>query len=615
MARSERVVFAFRALGEAAQASALPEGADSVAPSGQDLVGVGLMADVPDDAIGRRVEYVVERHRQFDDPEACAQMPAGHRNRADRLGAQFAGDLGEVARAQFAQIGGRADLIQERRQRLVTIVPRARRFLLRYALKKQTYTNTAVRGNCGASAITAREKPPASHGLAQAAPGMSEFRCDDVVPPLLAIGGRASQICLMMLFPAAALDDPDIYAPDGPYAFARLALSLLISTLVGAGMWAVIVVLPQAQLEFGVDRAAASLPYTVMMCTLAFASIALGRMTDRGGIAVPMAISGASLGVGFVLAGYAPNLMVFSAAHLLIGVGAGTGFGPMMADISHWFVKRRGLAVVVVASGNYLAGTVWPLLMSLTMPLIGWRATYAGIGLIIAATVLPLALLMRRRPSAAVIDEAEEATRAARADAGISPRLLLVLLVLAGFSCCVAMSMPQVHLVAYCGDLGYGVARGAEMLSLMMLLGIVSRIGSGIVADAIGGAPTLMIGSFMQGVALMLYLYFNGLTSLFVVSGIFGLFQGGIVPMYAVICRELLPPRQAGAVIGLVVSATIFGMAFGGYASGVIFDLTSSYRMAFLNGVLWNALNFAIVAWLFWRRQRRSPTGRLLPAA
>ena len=174
--------------------------------------------------------------------------------------------------------------------------------------------------------------------------------------------------------------------------------------------------------------------------------------------------------------------------------------------------------------------------------------------------------------------------------------------------------MPQVHLVAYCGDLGYGVAHGAEMLSLMMALGIVSRIGSGFVADAIGGSATLMIGSFMQGVALALYLYFDGLTSLFVVSGIFGLFQGGIVPMYAVICRELLPPRQAGAAIGLVVSATIFGMAFGGYFSGVIFDLTSSYRMAFLNGLLFNVFNFAIVAWLFWRRQRRAPAGALLAA-
>jgi MFS family permease len=418
----------------------------------------------------------------------------------------------------------------------------------------------------------------------------------------------------MIRTPAKSLSTASRYAPDGPYAVGRLGLSLLIGALVGVGMWAVIVVLPQAQLEFGVDRSAASLPYTLMMCGLAFGTIVLGRMADRRGFAVPLAVAASIQALGFVLAGYAPNLAVFSAAHVLIGVGAGTGFGPLMADISHWFVKRRGLAVVVVASGNYVAGVIWPLLMSAAMPLIGWRATYAGIGLILAATVLPLALMMRRRPSAAVIAEAERATRAARAEVGISPRLLVFLLVLAGFSCCVAMSMPQVHIVAYCGDLGYGVTRGAEMLSLMLLLGIVSRIGSGFVSDAIGGSATLLIGSFMQGVALTLYLYFDGLTSLFVVSGIFGLFQGGIVPMYAVICRELLPPREAGAKIGLVVSATIFGMAVGGYASGLIFDLTSSYRMAFLNGVLWNAFNFAIVGWLFWRRRRGTPRLQLAAA-
>jgi MFS family permease len=413
---------------------------------------------------------------------------------------------------------------------------------------------------------------------------------------------------------SSPLKSADRYAPDAAYAFARLGLSLLLATLIGVGMWAVIVVLPPAQSDFGVDRSQASLPYTVMMCALAFSTIALGRMTDRHGIVLPLVISAVALGLGFVLAGTAPNLPMFAAAHALIGAGAGTGFGPMMADISHWFVRRRGLAVVVVASGNYFAGTIWPFVMSLTMPLIGWRGTYAGIGVIVAATVLPLTLAMRRRPPAAVYEQAEAATEAAGGDVGLSPRLLLVLLVLAGFSCCVAMSMPQVHLVAYCGDLGYGVARGAQMLSVMMALGIVSRIGSGFVADTIGGAATLLIGSFMQGVALLLYLYFNGLESLFVVSAIFGLFQGGIVPMYAVICRELLPPRQAGAAIGLVVSATILGMAFGGYVSGLIFDLTGSYRMAFLNGVMWNGFNFAIVAWLCWRRQRRQPAGALIAA-
>ncbi len=405
-------------------------------------------------------------------------------------------------------------------------------------------------------------------------------------------------------------EDAGRFAPDGAYAYSRLGLSLLVGAVTGAGMWAIIVVLPAVQSEFGVDRAEAALPYTVMMLALAAGTILWGRMSDRIGFATPAAIAGGVLGAGFVAAGAAPNLALFAAAHVLIGFGGGVGFGPLMADISHWFVRRRGLAVVIVAAGNYVAGVVWPLVIDVAMPLVGWRATYAGIGLAVAAIVVPASFLMRRRPSAGTILRAEAVTAAARADAGLSPRLLLVLLTLAGFSCCVAMSMPQVHIVAYCGDLGYGVARGAEMLSLMLGLGIVSRIGSGFVADSIGPAATLLIGSFMQGVALLLYLYFDGLTSLFVVSGIFGLFQGGIVPMYALICRELLSPRQAGAVIGVVVCATIFGMAFGGYASGVIFDLSGSYRLAFLNGVLFNLINLAIVGSLFWRRRRRAPARR-----
>ena len=403
----------------------------------------------------------------------------------------------------------------------------------------------------------------------------------------------------------ASPENRDRYAPDGAYAFWRLALSLLIGTLAGAGMWAVIVVLPKAQLEFGVDRAAASAPYTLTMLGFAFGTIAFGRLADRGGIALPLLISGLCLAAGFVLAATAPNLVVFSAAHLLlIGVGAGGGFAPMMADISHWFVKRRGLAVVVVASGNYAAGAIWPLVMNGLMPAIGWRETYAAIGVFVGALIAICSFLMRRRPSARVIAAAEAATRTAAAASILSPRLLMALLIVAGFSCCAAMSMPQVHIVAYCGDLGFGAARGAQMLSLMLFLGI----GSGFVADAIGGAPTLLIGSMMQGVALLLYLRFDGLTSLFVVSGVFGLFQGGIVPMYAVICRELMPPREAGMRIGVVVSATIFGMAFGGYFSGLIFDLTSSYRLAFLNGVGWNALNLLVVGWLLWRRRQVAPT-------
>ena len=395
--------------------------------------------------------------------------------------------------------------------------------------------------------------------------------------------------------------------PDSSYAWLRLVLALGISTIAGVGMWAVVVVLPDIQSEFGVARGAASLPYTVMMLGFAFGTIVLGQMSDRTGIVVPIIIAGVSLGLGFGLAALAPSLLMVSLLHFLVGMGSGAGFAPMMADISHWFVKRRGVAVVIIASGNYLAGSIWPLFMNQLMPSQGWRGTYLAIAAICVVTILPLAFLMRRRPEKTALDAATEAAAAAQADLGLSPRALQMLLVVAGFSCCVAMSMPQVHIVAYCGDLGYGVARGAEMLSLMLFLGIASRIGSGFLADRIGGAATLLIGSIMQGVALVLYLFFNGLASLYIISGIFGLFQGGIVPMYAVICREFLPAREAGSRIGLVMASTIIGMAFGGYVSGLIYDATNSYRLAFLNGVIWNGLNLLVVAWLFMKRQKAMP--------
>jgi MFS family permease len=412
---------------------------------------------------------------------------------------------------------------------------------------------------------------------------------------------------LSMIDPAATAA-ASRYAPDGPYAWGRLWLALLVSTLAGCGMWGIIVVLPEVQAEFGTGRGVASLPYTATMFGFAFGTIVMGRVSDRLGITVPLAIAGACLGLGYLIAGLAPNLTIFTLAHLfLIGVGTGTSFAPMMADISHWFLKQRGLAVVIVASGNYLAGTVWPLIMRFSLPEFGWRTTYIAMGIVVAASVIPLAFLFRRRPVEAIYSSAAASAETARADLGMSPGRLQALLIVAGFACCVAMAMPQVHIVAYCGDLGYGVARGAEMLALMLGLGIVSRIASGFVSDRIGGAATLLIGSLMQGIALTLYLFFNGLSSLFVISGIFGLFQGGIVPMYAVICREFLPPREAGARIGFVVSATIFGMAFGGFISGIIYDATNSYQLAFLNGVAWNAVNLAVVGWLYMKRQGAMP--------
>jgi MFS family permease len=218
---------------------------------------------------------------------------------------------------------------------------------------------------------------------------------------------------------------------------------------------------------------------------------------------------------------------------------------------------------------------------------------------------VPLALVLRRRPPAQPVPAPGVAGAVSGAASarplGLPPNLLLALLCVAGVSCCVAMSMPQVHIVAYCGDLGFGAARGAEMLSLMLGMGVVSRLVSGWISDRIGGLRTLLLGSLLQGIALLMFLPSDGLTSLYVVSGLFGLFQGGIVPAYALIVREYFPPQEAGARVGTVLMATLLGMALGGWMSGAVFDLTGSYRAAFLNGIGWNFLNLTIVSFLLWR--------------
>jgi MFS family permease len=394
---------------------------------------------------------------------------------------------------------------------------------------------------------------------------------------------------------------------ESGYAWVRLGIAVLLSTFGGISLWSVVVVLPAVQADFAVDRADASLPYTLTMIGFAVGGVLMGRLADRLGVMVPALIGAVALSIGYVAAGYATSLWQFALAQgLLIALlGGAATFGPIVADTSHWFTRRRGIAVAIAASGNYLAGTVWPPFVQHFVQTIGWRQTHIGIGILCAVTMIPLALALWRRPPAHRLSSTAPSGASAATTLGLSPGALQVLLSIAGFACCVAMSMPQVHIVAYCADLGYGVARGAEMLSLMLGLGIVSRVGTGYIADRVGGLPTLLIGSAAQMLALLLYLGSDSLTSLYVISALFGLFQGGIVPSYAIIIREYLPAREAGMRFGMVIMATLFGMAFGGWISGVIFDATGSYSAAFANGALWNLLNLCIAVALLTRSARR----------
>lgn len=389
---------------------------------------------------------------------------------------------------------------------------------------------------------------------------------------------------------------------DSRYSWVRLGLSLLIGLIGNVGMWVVIMVMPAIQAEFGLDRAEASYPYILTMVGFALGNFLIGQMVDRFG--VTLALSGAAvvISLGFVLSAISPTIWMVSLLHFLIGLGTSASFGPLIADVSLWFQRRRGIAVAIAASSNYLSGAVWPVVLSGLLAGEGWRAVYLFLAIVCVGVVVPMSLLLRRRPPMAAMQDAAFPT----ARATLTPHRLAIALGIAGIACCVAMSMPQVHIVSFCVDLGYGPAVGAEMLSLMLLGGVASRLVSGVLSDRLGGVWTVLIGSTLQMLALFLYLPFDGLVSLYVVSAIFGLAQGGIVPAYAIIVREYMPAEQAGRWVGLVMMATVIGMALGGWLSGVIYDVTGSYQLAFWNGILWNLVNIGIILTLFFRPKRRS---------
>jgi len=393
--------------------------------------------------------------------------------------------------------------------------------------------------------------------------------------------------------------------PDSRYAWQRLLIALGLATIGGIGLWSVVVTLPAIEAEFGVDRGGASVPFSATMIGFAVGGILMGRLTDKFGVRTPVILGSISISLGYILASQASSMWQFTLAQaFLIGMfGSSSTFGPLVADVTLWFVRRRGIAVAIVASGNYLAGTIWPPLLQYAIDAFGWRMAHLSIGVFCLVTMPPLAFALGKKT---VFEETNilANSRNLVARMQMSPSKIQALIVIAGFACCMAMAMPQVHIVAYCGDLGFGVARGAEMLSLMLGFGIVSRLISGWIADRIGGLRTLLLGSSLQCLALFFYIPFDGLVSLYIVSALFGLSQGGIVPSYALIVREYFPAREAGARVSLVLMITIVGMAVGGWMSGEIYDLTGSYRMAFLSGIAWNLLNMSIAFWLLAGRQK-----------
>ncbi|MDC1310910.1 MFS transporter [Burkholderiales bacterium] len=393
---------------------------------------------------------------------------------------------------------------------------------------------------------------------------------------------------------------------DSLSAWLRLSVALSMSVVVGVGMWSIVVILPAIQADLGLTRGQASLPYAFTMIGYGLGGIVFGRFSDKHGIYKTVVAGIVLMSIGYVAASFATSVWFLCLSQgLLIGIGTSTTFAPLIAHVSHWFERRKGAAVGIIASGQYLSGAIWPTILEVGVQGFGWQQTYWFIGAIVLGLALPLSLVLRSVPftdeSIAISHDDSDQKRCL-----VSKTWLIVLLMVSIFCCCVAMAMPQVHLVAFCGDLGFGAAAGAKMLSVMLAFGVASRLGFGWLSDYIGGLKTVVIGVFLQSIGLALFLFFDTLLSLYVISALFGLFQGGIVPAYALAVREYFPQRVAGERVGMVMMASLLGMAIGGWMPGYLFDLTGSYDFAFMNGLLWNTLPIFLLGWLIIRIRKMS---------
>ena len=386
---------------------------------------------------------------------------------------------------------------------------------------------------------------------------------------------------------------------DSLKSWIRLLLLFTIGVVGTVGMWSVVVVMPAIENEFNIDRGQASLLYATTMVGFGLGNFLIGKIIDKFGLKLPIIFATIILVCSYLIAMVSTEFWHLLILQIFMGTAAATFFGPSMADIGNFFEKRRGLAVAIIASANYVAGAFWPLIISYFLEFTTWKEVYFYIAIICIVIMFPIALSLKNNiaKNLSTNDLGSETNTLKN----LSPNTLQILLILAGVGCCLAMAMPQVHIVALCVERGFGLSIGAEILAVMLFSGMISRVGFGFLSDKIGPVFTLFIGSLLQMLSLVFFLPFDSQLSLYIVSLMFGLSQGGIVPAYAMIIRKYLPIEQVGERVGLVIMATIVGMGLGGWMSGEIFDITQSYKLAFVNGIFWNFTNLLIVTFIMWQ--------------
>ncbi|HET6197353.1 MAG TPA: MFS transporter [Acetobacteraceae bacterium] len=395
------------------------------------------------------------------------------------------------------------------------------------------------------------------------------------------------------------------------WVVATVAL-IVLSVSYGAPLTTVVALKPIAA-EFGATRSAPALAVALTFIGAGCGGIAMGWLAERIGVRWVVLFGGTMIGTGLTISSLGGLTQLYVSSFLFVGLlGAAGMFAPLMTYVSRWFDMRRGTAIALISAGQYVAGALWPAVFQLGIDTIGWRHTMLAYAAFAVVTILPLAaIFLRAPPQASGFVGAYAEPRAGEPVLGLPPNLVLAALAFATFCCCVTMSMPMAHMVAFCSDIGIAPTQGAAMLSVLLGSAFFARQFWGWLADRVGGLRTILFASAAQAVAMAGFLVTQDEIGLFTIAAVFGFGFGGLIPGYVLSVRELFPASEASWRIPTMLFPGSLGMAAGGWLAGAMYDHFAFYAPAFAVGVLFNLLNLAVIGFLVLRHR---PT-RLFSAA
>ena len=381
------------------------------------------------------------------------------------------------------------------------------------------------------------------------------------------------------------------------------SMSLVILGISFGAAWIAVVALKPIAADMGGVRSVPAFATALAWFGAGLGGIGMGWLADRYGVRWTVIFGSVMIGIGLAISSFGQTWQLYLGHGLFIGLLGNAGLNaPLYVYVSRWFDRRRGSALALIASGQYISGSIWPPIFEYAIAAYGWRQTMLMFGLFEMMVILPLAVFFLKRPPEIVTPAiaSRETTRATIL--GWPPNMVFAILAVAAFCCCMPMSMPQSHLIALCSDLGIKPSHGVAMLSLLLGTAVLSRQMWGWISDRIGGLLTLLIGSTWQFLSIAALTLTQDEIGLFTVVGIFGLGFSGLVPAYVLVVRELFPAREAGWRVPILLCLTAFGMASGGWVAGLLYDHFGYYAPAFAAGLLFNAVNLLLIGTLVARR-------------